>query len=98
MADHVHVQHYGIVTAVESSVVADSQSTLILPANSHRTNATIRNDSSAVLYLSMGGTASTASPIRLPAQAFYELPCRYTGVINGIWESATGNARVLEFA
>jgi hypothetical protein len=70
----------------------------VLAANASRVNATIRNDSTATLYLSMGGAASSASPLRLLAQDIYELPCRYVGAINGIWDAATGNARVLEFS
>ena len=85
-------------TATESSVAASASSVEVLAANANRISATIRNDSSAVMYLSMGGTASSSSPIRLGSQDIYELSARYAGAISAIWESATGNARVLEFA
>jgi hypothetical protein len=87
------------VTATEATVAGSASSVTILAANaSRKKGTTIRNDSSAVLYLSFGNVATTAAPVRLVSQDTYELPVRYLGAINGIWESATGNARTLEFA
>lgn len=86
------------VSATEDSVAGATGSTQLLAANSGRVRCAIRNDSSVALYLSMGGTASTTSPTKLLSQATWEAPCRYTGQVNGIWESPTGFARVLEFA
>lgn len=87
------------VAAVESSVAGSASSVSILGANvARKKGTTIRNDSSAALYLSFGNVATTGSPIRLASQDTYELPVRYLGAINGIWDSATGNARIVEFS
>jgi hypothetical protein len=57
------------------------------------------NDSTSILYLKFGSTASaTSATVKLVADAYYELPDDpvYTGIITGIWVSATGSARVTE--
>jgi hypothetical protein len=84
--------------AAETSVPASVTSVVLLAANPERGAASIRNDSSVVMYISHGGTASSTSPIALPANATYELPVRYTGQISAAWASATGAARIVEFA
>ena len=57
---------------------------------------TVFNDSSAILYLKFGTTASTSSyTVQLAAGAFYEFPqAVFGGRVDGIWASANGNARV----
>lgn len=59
---------------------------------------TIYNDSSAVLYVKFGATASTTSfTVKLLAGDYFEFPRPlYTGVVHGIWASATGSARLTE--
>jgi len=54
------------------------------------------NDSTAVLYLKFGTTASTTSyTVQVAAGGFYEFPLPvYAGEVDGIWSSATGSARV----
>jgi len=84
-------------TATLSNVAGSAASVTILAANSNRTGATIVNDSTAILYLKFGATASTSSyTVKMVADAYYEVPFGYSGVIDGIWASATGNARVTE--
>lgn len=77
--------------------VASSASSVTLFAASGTTKArTIYNDSSAILYVKFGATASTTSyTVQLAAGAFYEFPqpC-YAGLVDGIWASANGFARV----
>jgi hypothetical protein len=60
--------------------------------------ATVHNDSSDILYLKLGSAASlTSFTVRMVSQAYYELPHPvYTGIITGIWDVATGSARVTE--
>lgn len=89
--------------AATSSTVGDSATSVtILAANANRRGVAIRNDSTAILYLEKGTTATTSSVIRLTAQAIYELPLLagggiYPGIITGIWDSdAGGNARIEE--
>lgn len=83
-----------------SNVASSASSVTLLSSNAARRGATIVNDSTAVLYAKFGATASATSyTYRLPAYSTLELPVPiYTGVIDGIWDSATGNARVTEAA
>lgn len=87
-------------TATLSNVAGSASSVTLLAANTGRLGAMIYNDSTALLYVKFGATASTSSfTVRLGSQQYYELPNNpgvYTGVIDGIWASATGNARVTE--
>lgn len=89
-------------TTTSSSVGDSASSVTLLAANSARSGAAIRNDSTAILYIELGATATTSSVVRLPPQQYYELPILaggevYRGIITGIWDSdAGGNARVSE--
>lgn len=89
-------------TGTLTNVAGSASSVTVLAANSGRFGATIVNDSSALLYLKFGSTASTTSYTVVLAGAasapfaYYEVPFGYTGIITGIWASATGNARVTE--
>lgn len=87
-------------SATKANVSDAATSTTILAANVSRIGATIWNDSTAILYLDLtGGTATaTSCSVKLIADAFYEVPFGYTGLITGIWASdASGAARVTEF-
>lgn len=89
-------------TPTLTSVAASASSVSLLAANNARKGATITNDSSAVLYIKLGATASTTSyTVTLAGAAgapfsYYEVPFGYVGAIDGIWASATGNARITE--
>lgn len=85
-------------TATLSNVNDTNVSTTLLAANANRLGATIHNDSTAVLYVKFGATASTTSfTVKMVADAYYEVPFWYTGRIDGIWASdASGAARVTE--
>jgi hypothetical protein len=87
------------VTAVTLANVAGSASSVALFAsNAAARGRVIHNDSTAALYVKFGATASTTSyTVRLDADAYYEFPPPlYTGVVDGIWASATGSARTTE--
>lgn len=83
------------VTAVASSAT----NVTLLAANRLRLGATIYNDSTAVLYVKCGSTAVIASSftMQMASETFFEIPAGYTGVVDGIWASANGNAMVTEF-
>lgn len=84
-------------TPAQSSVAGSASSVSLLAANADRRGASITNDSTALLYLKLGTTASTTSyTVKMAAGALYEVPFGYTGAIDGIWASATGNARITE--
>ncbi len=79
----------------QSSVAGSATSVSLLASSATRLGATIYNDSSAALYLKLGSTASTTSfTVKLLQDDYYEVPFGYTGAIDGIWASATGNARI----
>lgn len=84
-----------------TTLVADnSGSVTLLAANANRLGATIANDSSAALYIKLGGTASlTSYTARVAQYGYYEVPFGYTGVIDGIWATDPGDgaARITEF-
>lgn len=80
-----------------TSVAASASSVTLLASNANRIGATIYNDSNQFLYVQLGGTASTTSFIvKMNKDDYYEIPFNYTGVINGIWSSASGSARIVE--
>ena len=84
-------------TPSQSSVAGNASSVSLLAANAARLGATIYNDSTANLYVRLGSTASSSNfTIKLAPNDYYEVPFNYTGAINGIWDSATGNARITE--
>jgi hypothetical protein len=89
-------------TPAQSSVAGSATSVSLLAANANRMGATIVNDSTALLYIKLGATASTTSYSVVLAGAtsapfaYYEVPFNYTGAIDGIWASAAGNARITE--
>jgi hypothetical protein len=86
-------------TATLANVAGSASSVTLLAANTSRLGAVVMNDSTATLYVKFGSTASTTSFTYLVAAAeTLELPANsvYTGIITGIWASATGSARVTE--
>jgi hypothetical protein len=76
------------------AVVAD---TVLLAFNMDRRGGTVYNDSSSILYLSLGSGASpTSFTCRLRSQDYYEIPFDFVGAVHGYWASANGAARVTE--
>lgn len=85
-------------TATLSSVAGSASSVQLVAAAATRRGLAVFNDSTAVLYLKFGTTASTTSyTVQVPGGGYYEAPAPcYTGRVDGIWASATGNARITE--
>lgn len=85
-------------TATLTNVNDTNVSTTLLASNSSRLGATIHNDSTAILYVKFGTTASTTSyTVKMVADSYYEVPYGYTGRIDGVWASdASGAARITE--
>lgn len=84
-------------TTAVSSVAGSASSVACLAANSDRVGATVYNDSTADVYVKLGATASATSfTVKLFQDGFFTIPFGYTGVIDCIWTSATGSARVTE--
>jgi hypothetical protein len=85
-------------TATLSNVGDSASSVTLLSSNANRLGATIHNDSTAILYVKFGTTASATSyTVKMVADAYYEVPFGFTGRIDGIWASdAGGSARITE--
>jgi hypothetical protein len=85
-------------TGTVTSVAGSASNVTLLAANANRLGASIYNDSTADLYVKCGATASTTSfTIKLSQDDYWEVPNNYTGIIDGIWSSATGSARITEY-
>lgn len=91
-------------TNTTATVASSATVVTLIASNANRLGGTIYNDSSAILYVKLGATASTSdftvalSPLTSSIGGYFEVPFAYTGIITGIWASATGNARVGEIA
>jgi len=89
-------------SAALTNVVSSTSSVTILASNGTRISAMIFNDSTAILYIKFGSTASTSSfTTKIAAGGYYEIPVGrdgkiYNGIIDGIWASVNGNARVTQ--
>jgi len=93
-ADGLPVASAGSITTVAASASAVS----LLAANTDRKSARIVNDSTAVLYVALGETASATNyTAKLAADEAFNFD-GYTGAVSGIWASATGNARITELS
>jgi hypothetical protein len=85
-------------TATPANVAASITSVQLLASNANRITATVFNDSTSILYINAGATASaTAFMIKVFPGSFYELTMPYIGSLTGIWAVANGTARVVEF-
>jgi len=72
---------------------------LFAAATGHVNGRAIFNDSTQVLYVKFGATASNSSyTVQIAASGYYEFPAEaggvYAGAVDGIWASANGNARL----
>jgi hypothetical protein len=86
-------------TATLSNVASSATNVTLLASNTSRKAAYIYNDSTEILYVKFGTTASSSSyTVQLGVGEYYELPAYpiYTGIIDGIWASANGSARITE--
>ena len=90
-------------TATLSNVASSASSVTLLAANTGRLGVVIVNDSTAILYVKFGSTASTTSftyqvAATMGTLDLTDVPVVYTGIITGIWATANGNARITELS
>ncbi len=85
-------------TATLTNVSSSATTVSLLASNTSRKGAIIFNDSTAVLYLKFGTTASlTSYTVQIPSNGYFELPLPvFMGAMDGIWASANGAARITE--
>lgn len=91
----------GASSATVTSVADTASSTQLLAANANRRKYSVFNNSSEILYLKSGTTASlTDFTVAIPPMAqfgFYEDDL-YTGRVDGIWaNNSTGAALITEY-
>lgn len=95
---------YGLVrtaptgSSTLTNTAGSASNVTLIAANVSRIGAIIYNDSSSALYVKFGATASTSSyTYKVSGGGTLEFPEPvYTGIVDGIWDTATGNARVTE--
>lgn len=88
-----------VLAAAAPTRVASSATVVTLKAaNASRRSLSIYNESTAVLYVKFGSTATaTDYTVQIAAGGYYEMPTpAYTGIVTGIWASANGAAQVTE--
>lgn len=85
-------------TSTLSNVNSATSSTTLLASNVDRLRATIVNDSTAILYVKEGTSASATSYSWKLGPGDTLLIDDTTGTLTGIWASANGAARVTEVA
>lgn len=84
-----------------TSVVGSITSVTVLAANTSRKGAYFFNESTSILYLAFASTASTtAYTVQVASNGYFEMPYKplYTGLITGIWATASGNVRITELS
>jgi hypothetical protein len=86
-------------TGTQTIVAGSATDVTILASNSSRLGGSVFNDGVAILYLLLSSATSsnTVFSIALGPSQYFEIPFGYTGVLKGLWASATGSARVTEF-
>lgn len=85
------------LTPTVSRVTSVATTTTLLAANAARRLATIFNESTSVLFVKFGATASATSyTVQVSAGGYYEVPGFYSGAIDGIWSAANGAAQITE--
>jgi len=88
-----------LLSDTPNSIPSSATTVVLIAANASRKSLTIFNNSTAILYVCFGATATQAgAKVPIGAGGFYEMPFNqiYTGVISGIWASANGNASIYE--
>lgn len=88
-------------SSVTTSVAGSIVNVNLLIANAARLGATIYADivGAPDIYVKLGATASSTSfTVKLSGGDYYEVPFGYTGIIDGIWTVASGNARITELS
>lgn len=87
-----------VSSATLANVASSATNVTLIASNTSRKAFHIFNDSTSALYIKFGATASTTSfTVKVLPAGYYEshTVC-YTGIIDGIWDSANGSARITE--
>ena len=85
-------------TASRAAVAASATAVTLKAANPGRKGLVVYNDSAVTLYVGYGLTTTTTDfTYKVLGGGTYEMPEPiFNGLVQGIWDSASGNARVTE--
>ncbi len=84
-------------TGTQTTVAGSATNVTLLASNANRQGAVLYNDSTAICYVRLQATATSSNfSYKMQADSTLEIPFGYTGIIDGIWASATGNMRITE--
>ena len=88
----------GVDSAVLTSIPASVTSVVLRPATPSRKALIIFNDSTSSVFVAFAPTASSSAfTIKMAGGSSYEFQYpAYAGAVSGIWETATGSARITE--
>lgn len=95
------VQDARPATGTITSVNATTSSTQLLAANTARKGLIVWNNSTtATLFLAESNITVTSSlaTVEIPPGGYWEDPFKYTGIVKGIWDIASGNALLTELS
>lgn len=82
-------------TSTLSNVAASASSVTLLNADSSRLGVAFFNDSTSICYIKFGATASTTSyTYKMGSYDYWEVPTKWVGRMDAIWDTATGNMRI----
>jgi hypothetical protein len=87
-----------VTSATLENVASSATNVTLFDSNAAAKGRMIHNDSTAVLYVKFGATATSSSyTVKMASDSYYEFPEPvYTGIVDGIWASANGAARCTE--
>jgi hypothetical protein len=87
-----------VTSATLENVASSATNVTLFDSNAAAKGRMIHNDSTAVLYVKFGATATSSSyTVKMASDSYYEFPEPvYTGIVDGIWASANGSARCTE--
>lgn len=85
--------------ATLANVASSATNVTLFASNPAAKVRTVWNDSTAILYIKFGATASvTSATVPVASQGYYEFPQPlYAGQVDAIWASTNGNARTTEY-
>jgi hypothetical protein len=96
-ASTIRITESSAASSTVTQVASSASNVTLKAANTARRGLTVYNDSSAILRLKLGATASATSfTVILQPQDYYEVPANYNGIVDGIWATANGYAYVTE--
>jgi hypothetical protein len=86
-------------SATLANVASSATNVTCLASNAARRGAAFFNDSTQPVFLKYGATASASSyTVKVEGGGYYEMGAAgYSGIVDCLWSSANGNARVTEW-